>query len=125
MYLSSNIHQTESLESRLKKSFIYSLSWALEHPSKFYYIQQIHFSPFLAKISRQAIEEQTRFHLQLIEQGIQAKLIKSLPVNLLFTLISSHIYGLFQYLSDNEFTSEEQKTVIEDSFNLIWQTIKT
>jgi AcrR family transcriptional regulator len=123
-YLSAQMDGQDSLETRFKKSFIHSLYWALDNQEKFYYIQQFHFSPHLSKISPEAIAEQSRIHLQLIAEGIGAKLLKPLPVELLFTLVSSHVYGLYQYLTAPTFPVDQRKDVIEEAFDLLWRMIK-
>jgi AcrR family transcriptional regulator len=122
-YLSAQISEQDNLEAKLKKTFIHSLYWALDNREKFYYVQQFHFSPHLAKISTQVVEQQSRFHLQLISEGIQAKVLKPLPVNLLFTLVSSHVYGLYQYLSTTDIVAQQQ-SLIEGGFDLLWKMIK-
>ncbi len=123
-YLAAQLGGHDSLETRFKKSFVHSLYWALDNQEKFYYIQQFHFSPHLAKISPEVIAEQSRVHLQLITEGIEAKLLKPLPVELLFTLVSSHVYGLFQYLAAPAFPAGGRKAVIEEAFALLWRMIK-
>ena len=123
-YLSAQTGGQVSLETRLKKSFIHSLYWALDNQDKFYYIQQFHFSPHLAKISPEVIAAQSRVHLQLIEEGIAAQLLMPLPVQLLFTLVSSQVYGLYQYLADPAFPADQRTAVIEEAFALLWRMIK-
>ena len=122
-YLASQSSEPGNLEATFKRTFIHSLYWALANREKFYYVQQFHFSPHLAKISPQVVEEQSRFHLQLITEGIQAKVVKPLPVRLLFTLVSSHVYGLYQYLLTADAEAQPQ-AVIEQGFDLLWNMIK-
>jgi hypothetical protein len=77
----------------------------------------------LAKISTQVVEQQSRFHLQIISEGIQAKILKPMPVNLLFTLVSSHVYGLYHYLLTVD-SVPQQQSLIEEGFDLLWHMIK-
>ena len=123
-YLSAQTDGHDDLETRIRKSFSLSLYWALDNPEKFYYIQQFHFSPHLAKISPESIAGQSRVHLQLIAEGIEAGLLKPLPVQLLFTLVSSQVYGLYQYLSTPGFPADQRHAVIEEGFALLWRMIK-
>lgn len=122
-YLTAKVSEQDSLEARFKNVFIHSLYWALDNREKFYYIQQFHFSPHLDRLSPEVIQEQVRFHLLLIEEGIQAKLLKPLPVSLIFTLVSSHVFGLYQYLTNAESTENQQKAIIEQAFELIWKMV--
>jgi AcrR family transcriptional regulator len=122
-YLVSKIERSDSIESRFKTSFIESLNWALQNREKFYYIQLFHFSPHLSKISPEIIANQTRFHLQLMEDGKKAKLLKPLPADLIFTIVSSHVFGLYQYLINADFSSVRQKKVIEEGFEMLWEML--
>ncbi len=123
-YLSAQINGQDRLELRIRKSYIHSLYWALENREKFYYIQQVHFSPHVASIPPEVIAAQTEFHLGLLREGIQAEVLRPLPVELLFTLVSSHVHGLYQYLTASAFTADHRKTVIEESFVLLWDMIR-
>jgi len=122
-WLASNVNEKDPIEKRFRESFVQSLQWALQHRDKFYYIQQFHFSPHLSKVSPQVIREQTKFHVQLIEEGKAAKLLKPLPADLVFTLVSSHVFGLYQYLVDAGFSAARQKKVISDSFEMLWDML--
>lgn len=78
----------------------------------------------MARVSPQVIAEQSRFHLQLITEGIQAEMLKPLPVELLFTLVSSHVYGLYQYLTAPDFPVDQRQAVIEEGYALLWSMIR-
>jgi hypothetical protein len=46
-----------------------------------------------------------------------------MPVDLLYTIINSHIAGINQYLSSQEFSTAKQKKIINESFQLLWDMI--
>ncbi len=47
-----------------------------------------------------------------------------LPVELLFTLVSSHVYGLYQYLTAPDFPVDQRQAVIEEGYALLWRMIR-
>lgn len=122
-FILSKTSCSESLETKFKTMFIHTIYWALDNREKFYYIQQFHFSPHLAKISPETIDEQSTCHTRLIEAGINAKLLKQLPVEFLLTVVSSHVFGIYQYLTKVGYSDAKQKKVIEDAYEMLWDMI--
>jgi len=123
-YILSKTCCNESLETKFKTMFIYTIYWALDNREKFYYIHQFHFSPHFIKVSPETIQEQSACHIRLIEAGINAKLLKQLPVEFLLTVVSSHVFGIYQYLTNGDFSESEQKKVINDAYEMLWDMIK-
>ena len=123
-FVMSKTSCSESLETKFKIMFINTIYWALDNHDKFYYIQQFHFSPHLAKISPETIHQQSTCHIRLIDEGIKNKLLKPLPVELLFTLVGSQVFGIYQYLTTGDFSEDEQKKVINDAYEMLWNMIK-
>jgi len=58
-----------------------------------------------------------------MQEAINARVLKPLPVDLLFNLISNHIYGINEYLISTKMNEEKQKETINQSFDLIWDMI--
>ncbi len=119
----TNADKDKSLKEIFKTLYINTLEWASDHKEEFYFIQQFHTSPFFSLISSEEIEKQTKPHLDMIQQGIKNKILKPLPLELLFNLINSHISGINQYLSSANLTGQKQKKVINESFDLLWDMI--
>lgn len=122
-YLLSKVDDERSLEVRMRTIYEESIQWALIHRDEFYFIQQFHFSPHLAKVSAEDIERQTRLHISLLSEGVESEIFKSLPVALIGTLLASQLYGVHQYLVSNDLAMAKQKEVIEETFVLLWQMI--
>jgi AcrR family transcriptional regulator len=123
-YLQGKLQAAESVEARFRITFLSSVHWALEHPEHFYYVQQFHFSPHFGKIPKETIAQQSRLHLSLIEEAVAASVIKPLPVDFIFTLISSHVFGLHHYLVNRPLDPSGQQRLLEEGFDLIWQMLK-
>jgi len=123
-YIISKTSCGDSLETKVKAVFIYFIYWALDNREKFYYIHQFHLSPHFSKVSPETIQKQSLCHIGIITEGIRAKLVKPLPVDFLMTVIGSHVFGVYQYLTKKGFSHEEQKKVIDDSYEMLWCMMK-
>lgn len=122
-YLLTQVNDDETLEMRMKAIYEKSLEWALIHRNEFYFIQQFNFSPHVAKVSKEDKEKQTRLSTCLLSEGIDTNLFKSLPFNLIATLLGSQLYGVHQYLVTNDLPDNKQKEIIDETFVLLWQMI--
>ena len=123
-YIISKTSCGDSLETKVKAMFIYFIYWALDNREKFYYIHQFHLSPHFSKISPKTINEQSQCHTSLISEGIRANLLKPLPVEFLQTIIGSHVFGIYQYITHAQFSEKEQKKVINDAYEMLWCMLK-
>ena len=117
------IKPSDDVKQRSKAVLVGALSWAMENRADFHFIEQFHTSPFLSLISPEEIKRQASFHLALIQEGIDAGLVKKMPVDFLYTIISSQMFGIYQYLAASPLTSEEQQEVISNSFDMLWKMI--
>jgi hypothetical protein len=113
----------ETIKASFKRMYISSMYWAIENPVEFRFTQQFHSSPYLGMVSHEEILKQTRYLMDFMQEAINARVLKPLPVDMLFTLISSHISGINEYLVASKVHGEKQKEVIDQSFDLIWDMI--
>ena len=122
-YILANTVTDATTKEALKSQFLSSLFWALDNTMKFRYIQQIHSSPYLSMIPTDELSRQMQPHLMLIKKGIEEKLLKPLPVDFLYFLISSHTFGLYQFLTTKPFSKARQYEMIKLSFDLLWDML--
>ncbi len=113
----------ETIKSSFKRMYISSMYWAIGNPVEFRFTQQFHSSPYLSMVSHEEILRQTRYLMDFMQEAINARVLKPLPVDMLFTLISSHISGINEYLVASKVDNEKQKEIIDQSFDLIWDMI--
>lgn len=121
--IDKNEVEGETLKSLFKRQYISSLYWALEHPLEFKFTQQFMSSPYLMMVSQNVTEKYTKPLMDQMQKAIDAKVLKPLPIQLLFTILSSHIYGINQYLVTSNLEREKQNEVINLSFDLVWDMI--
>ena len=122
-HIIDNAIKDESLELEFKSIYTNTIEWNQENKTEFYFIQQFSTSPFYRLISSEEITKQAKPHLDFLQQGIKLAVLKPLPVELLYTLINSHIAGINQYLSSEDFSTTKQKKIINESFQLLWDMI--
>ncbi len=122
-YIEKNTAKSDNVKEVMKSQFLSSLFWALDNVVKFKFIQQFHTSPYIGKVEQDVIQNQVMPHLSLIQNGIDKGLIKNLPVDFVFSLISSQTFGVYQYLTSKPFTKVQQHDTIEQTFDLLWDMI--
>lgn len=122
-YIAKNSAQGNSFKDTMKGQYLASLYWALDNKNEFLFVEQFKTSPFLSLIAPEEIEKSIKPYHEMLYQGINDKIIKPLPVDYLMILISSHTYGLNQYLLKHDFPKAKQHTIISDTFELLWDMI--
>lgn len=122
-YMYGQVNVGNSLEQVFRSIFLNTLDWAQDHKEEYYFVQQFNMSPFLSLIPKEEITRQAKPHLDMIQTGIKNKILKPLPAEFIYSLISSHIYGLSQYLSASDLSPQKQKKLISDSYDMIWDMI--
>lgn len=122
-YIMENTKHEQSFKDTLKGQFLASLYWALDNKYEFLFVEQFKSSPFLSLIAPDEIEKSIKPFHDMLQKGIDDKIIKPLPIDYLFILINSHTYGLNQYLIKNDFSKVKQHAIISDTFELLWDMI--
>jgi AcrR family transcriptional regulator len=111
------------VKEKTRCGYLNALHWALQNPEGFRFIQQFSNSPFLSLISPEEIKKQSGMAFALIGEGLREKIIKPLPPDLIYTMVSSHIYGMSEYLLHANLTDDNQAELINDSFEMVWKMV--
>lgn len=122
-FISKNTKKSAHLKEVIKSQFLASLFWALDNQLKFKFIQQFHTSPYIDQVAQEVIQSQVLPHLTLIQAGIDEGVIKKLPVDFVYAIISSQTFGVYQYIISKPFTKVQQHDTLEQSFELLWDMI--
>lgn len=123
-FMYSNTGKEKTFRETFMKIHENTLSWALANQAEFYFLQQFNTSPFLVMISPEEIKKQAKPHLEMIQHGLKIKALQNLSPDLIYTMINSHIYGTYQYLSSKHIKGTKQKKIIHDSGELLWKMIR-
>lgn len=100
-----------------------SLNWALDNPTKFHFIQQFHTSPYIGLVEQEVLTKQVEPHLALIQQGIQTGVLKKMPADLIYSLLSNQVFGVYQYISSKSFSKSKKKEIIEKTVEMLWDMV--
>lgn len=104
---------------RFRIQFTEVILWSMDNKDEFYFIQQFHSSPFAALLSPDVIKEQLSKSCEEIEEAIKNKIFKKRNTDLILSLMSSHIYGISQYLTKAKLNDKDQQKIIDDGFDML------
>ena len=122
-YITKNTNDKADLKEELKSQILSSLYWALDNTTKFRFIQQFHTSPYITQIEQEILQKQAEPHLSLIAKGIKQAVLKPLPADLIYTLMSNHVFGLYQYITSKKLTKAKQHETIQTTFDMLWDML--
>ena len=122
-HISEIIKDEESLKGIMKGYYSATLHWALKNKTEFRFIEQFNSSPYLKQIAEEEIQKHIKPIMILLEKGVKDKIIKPMDADLILTIISGHTFSINQYLVVKQFLKPKQDTVINDTFDLLWDMI--
>ncbi len=122
-YISNNSPEKADFKETFKTQVLSSLFWALDNPMKFRFIQQFHTSPYIGKIEQEIMNKQVEPHLILIQKGIEHGVLKSLPADLIYSLMSNQVFGLYHYITSKELSKAKQHETIQTTFDMLWDML--
>ena len=122
-FVSNQTDNKTDIKEIIKSNILSSLYWALDNPTKFHFIQQFHTSPYLGQVEKEVLNRHLEPHLILIQKGIQAGVLKSMPADLIYSLISNQVFGVYQYITSKTLSKSKKQEIIEVTFDLLWQML--
>jgi AcrR family transcriptional regulator len=122
-YMAVNTTAKKGTKEEIKSQFISTIVWGLDNAAKFHFIQQFYASPYMNQINQTDLEKYIKPHYILIEKGINENIIKSLPTEFLYTLISNQAFGLHQFLITKKLSKIKQQETIQLTFEMLWEMI--
>ena len=109
----------ETMKDKWKRYFTTAIEWGVDNPKEFRFAQQFVSSPYLAMVSDE-LKKHSQLTIDLIKEGIKAKILKPHEPELLNTILTSCVYAVNQYIVDSKLTYPERKKVINKSFDMLW-----
>lgn len=122
-YITKNTADTKDIKEEMKSQILSSLFWALDNSNKFRFIQQFHTSPYIGQVEKEVLLKQVEPHFALIQKGIKKGIIKPLPVDLIYSLISNQVFGLYQFVTSKKLSKAKQHETIETTFEMLWDML--
>jgi AcrR family transcriptional regulator len=111
--------ENEPIKDKWKRYYTTAIEWGVDNPMEFKFTQQFANSPYMDMVSDE-LKKQSRLTLDLIKEGIKAKILKMNEPELLNTILISNVYGVNQYIVDAKLSYPERKKVINKSFDMLW-----
>ncbi|TRX37814.1 TetR/AcrR family transcriptional regulator [Flavobacterium sp. ZT3R18] len=118
--MSSHSISKESFQSL----FVVTLFWSLDNRTQYQYMQQFNHSPYFQQIAPTILNQEEHPLFILIQNGIDIVLLKPMPAAFIFSLVTAHINGLYNYIIANDLTNEAQLELIQEAFDLLWKMIE-
>jgi AcrR family transcriptional regulator len=122
-FVSKNTAENAGIKEAIKTQILSSLYWALDNPAKFRFIQQFHTSPYIGQVEQDVLDKQLEPHLALIQKGIEQGVLKPLPADLIYSLMSSQVFGLYQFVTSKKLSKPKQHETIEETFEMLWDML--
>jgi AcrR family transcriptional regulator len=122
-YVSNHTDNKTDIKETIKTNILASLHWALDNPTKFHFFQQFHTSPYLGQVEQEVLNRQLEPHLALIKKGIQTGVLKSMPADLIYSLISNQVFGVYQYINSKTLSKSKKQELIEITFEMLWDMV--
>ena len=104
--------------------FTATLSWSLENPIHYQYLQQFNHSPYFNVIEKTIASQEEHPLFVLIKNGIDIVLIKQMPVSFIYSLFAAQINGLHYYIISNVLSNDKQLELISEAFEMLWKMIE-
>ncbi len=92
------------------------------HPQLFVFAEQFANSPYQELVDRQKLEAVFQPLMELLQYGIQQKIIKDVPMEILFAHLYAPIYALVNPHLNPDFKVTPEN--IETTMNMAWDAIK-
>ncbi len=122
-YVSKNTAGNADIKETIKSQILSTLYWALDNPVKFQFIQQLHTSPYIGQVEQEVLYKQIEPHLTLIHKGIKQGILKPLPADLIYSLLSNQVFGLYQFITSKKFSKAKQNETIQTTFEMLWDML--
>jgi len=118
-YLEVKVSGVKDSKERFRIQFTEIILWSMDNKDEFYFVQQFHSSPFAVLLSPDVIKEQLSKSCDEIEEAIKNRIFKKRDTDLILSLMSSHVFGISQYLTKAKLSATEQQKIIDDGFNML------
>lgn len=122
-HVAEHIAQDVDYKTLFKTQFLHALHWAMEHRDEFAYVKQFYASPYQTKLQSEQLRQIVAQNCNEIQHAIDDGVIKDLPVDYIFSLINSHLNGIYQYLRSAQLSQDMQIETVAQTFELLWDML--
>ena len=116
--ITEDLDVREGLAIYMRNLFAYMLA----NPLQFLFLQQFYHSPNISEEYRAAGESLYKPMLELYYQGVEAKMIKDYPIELMSAFIKEPIFSLVKAHHNNEL--KVNQSILEKAIEMTWMAVK-
>jgi AcrR family transcriptional regulator len=118
----AGVDKEKNINRKLRLLWYNTVKWAMNRPQDFLFLQQYSNSPFTSQITQEKISDHSSLYYDLINQGKDKGILKDIPTDLMYQLITYQIYGIINYLFQyKEF--QNNSTYLGMAFDFYWDSI--
>jgi AcrR family transcriptional regulator len=118
----AGVDKEKNINRKLRLLWYNTVKWAMNRPQDFLFLQQYSNSPFTSQITQEKISDHSSLYYDLINQGKDKGILKDIPTDLMYQLITYQIYGIINYLFQyKEF--QNNSTYLSMAFDFYWDSI--
>ena len=118
----AGVDHEKNIKSKVRLLWYNTVKWAMNRPQDFLFLQQYSNSPFISQLTQVQTSEHSGIYYGLIDQGKDNGLLKDIPTDLMYQLITYQIYGIIQYLFQHK-ESRNNSTYLSMAFEFCWNSI--
>ena len=118
----AGVDNEKNIKHKLRLMWYNTVKWALNRPQEFLFIQQYNNSPFISQLTQGEISEHSVLCTDLIDQGKDKGILKDIPTDLMYQLITYQIYGIINYLFQHK-EFQNNSTYLSMAFEFLWDSI--
>jgi hypothetical protein len=118
----AGVDNENNIKRKVRLLWYNTVKWAMNRPQEFLFLQQYSNSPFISQLIQDETSEHSGIYYGLIDQGKDNGLLKDIPTDLMYQLITYQIYGIIQYLFQHK-ESRNNSTYLSMAFEFCWNSI--
>lgn len=117
------LEDNTGLRDKIHDILLGHVSWALNNNQEYRFIKYCEASPYISEQLRAECESKFRPLITLFEQASTDGVIKSLPIELILSLVSGTMDGFIRYLTNNP-EEAGNKDIWEQAYSAAWDMIR-
>ncbi|MBX2843656.1 MAG: TetR/AcrR family transcriptional regulator [Flammeovirgaceae bacterium] len=117
------IEEQLSVKAKVKTIWFNSINWSNAEKERHNFKQQFMNSPYASQLVEEEIEEELKFFSTIINEGIEKKILKDIPIDLIYHISHYQMLAIVSYLNLNQHLIEDAD-FYELAFELYWDNIK-
>jgi AcrR family transcriptional regulator len=118
----AGVQNEQTIHRKIRLLYYNTVSWALNRPQDFLFVQQFNHSPFISQSTTEETSDLARFYHDLINQGKASGVLKNFPTDLLFQLLTYQQNGVIDFLLKNP-GLQQNMNYLNMAFEICWESI--